>query len=326
MVTTTPPPTTEIFNYAYQVSDVNGTFTLMDADPGESGVNPIGGLGPITVTDPDGGKISYGQSLEASAGGNSGTGIFIAQAAVRDDGTKIHGIVVQDSQTDNYYFLTDTEYTGNLKGDRGEVRLTRSHDTICFMAGTNIHTARGSVPIETLKRGDLVLTNDGRELPVDWLGVQTVSLRFADKLRVLPIRIRAGALAENVPWRDLLVSPDHALLIEGALIQAGALVNGTTIVRETNVPTSYTYYHVEVEDHSLILAENTPAETFVDNVDRLAFDNWSEHEAIYPNGKQITELPYPRAKAHRQVPVSIRVMLAARAQEIGAADGRAAVA
>ena len=124
----------------------------------------------------------------------------------------------------------------------------------------------------------------------------------------------------------MLVSPDHALLVEGALIQAGALVNGTSIVRETNVPMTYTYYHVEVEDHSLILAENAPAETFVDNVDRLAFDNWAEHEELYPNGKQVLELPYPRAKAHRQVPVSIRVMLAARAQGIGAAGDQAAVA
>ena len=82
-------------------------------------------------------------------------------------------------------------------------------------------------------------------------------------------------------------------IMRSTLIQAGALINGTSIVRETNVPTTFTYYHVEVEDHSLILAENTPAETFVDNVDRLGFDNWAEHEAIYPNGKHVNELPYP---------------------------------
>jgi hypothetical protein len=186
------------------------------------------------------------------------------------------------------------------------------------MAGTQIRTPNGEVAVEQLKRGDLVLTQDGRSVPVDWLGVQTISLRFADKLRVLPIRIRAGALAANVPSRDLLVSPDHAVLVEGALIQAGALVNGTSIVRETNVPTTFTYYHIEVEDHSLILAENTPAETFVDNIERLHFDNWAEHEALYPDGKHVDELPYPRAKSHRQVPVSIRVMLGARAQAIGA--------
>jgi hypothetical protein len=160
-------------------------------------------------------------------------------------------------------------------------------------------------------------------VPVDWLGIQTVSLRFADKMRVLPIRIRAGAFRDNVPARDLLVSPDHALLVGGALIQAGALVNGTSIIRETNVPITFVYYHVEVDDHSLILAENTPAETFVDNVDRLGFDNWAEHEALYPNGKPINELPYPRAKSHRQVPLSVRAMLAARAQALGAPEEKA---
>ncbi len=66
---------------------------------------------------------------------------------------------------------------------------------ICFMAGTMIRTPNGEVAVETLKRGDLVLTNDGRSVPVDWLGIQTVSLRFADKMRVL----RSGyGLA---PWR-----------------------------------------------------------------------------------------------------------------------------
>jgi hypothetical protein len=171
-----------------------------------------------------------------------------------------------------------------------------------------------------------VLTQDGHAKPVSWLGRQTVSTLFADKLRVLPIRIKAGALADNVPARDLLISPDHAVLVGDALIQAGALVNGTSIVRETDVPEVFTYYHVEVDDHSVILAENTPVETFVDNVDRLSFDNWAEHQALYPDGRPITELNYPRAKSHRQVPVSTRVMLAARAQAIGPVSRSAAVA
>ena len=91
------------------------------------------------------------------------------------------------------------------------------------------------------------------------------------------------------------------------------MVNGASVVRETNVPQTFTYYHVELDDHSLILAENTPAETFVDNVDRLAFDNWEEHKALYPDGKAIVEMPYPRAKAQRQVPRTIREHLAERA-------------
>ena len=196
--------------------------------------------------------------------------------------------------------------------------------TICFMAGTMIRTPDGEAAIETLNVGDRVMTSDGVAKKVNWLGKQTVSTLFADPIRSFPIRVKAGALADNVPSRDLLVSPDHALLVDGVLIHAGALVNGTSITRETNVPKVFVYYHIELDDHSLILAENTPAETFVDNIDRMNFDNWAEFEALYPEGKAVEELPYPRAKAHRQVPVYIRVALAERAQAIGAVEANVA--
>jgi hypothetical protein len=183
---------------------------------------------------------------------------------------------------------------------------------ICFMAGTRVRTPTGEQVVETLAAGDLVLTAEGEIRPVRWLGRQTISTRFADPLRALPIRIRKDALADAVPARDLLISPDHALRIDDILVQAGALVNGVSITRETDVPEIFVYYHVELDDHSLILAENTPAETFVDNVDRLAFDNWQEHEALYPEGRPLVEMAYRRAKAHRQVPRAIRERLVER--------------
>jgi hypothetical protein len=203
----------------------------------------------------------------------------------------------------------------SMSESSGVTTITTS--AICFMAGTRIRTPDGETAVEDLKPGDLVLAADGLARPVVWLGRQTISTVFADPLRVWPVRIKAGALADNVPARDLLLSPDHAVLVEGALIHAGALVNGVSILRETVVPKVFTYYHVELDDHALVLAENTPAESFIDNVDRLGFDNWSEHQALYPEGKTIEELPYPRAKAHRQVPVGLRVKLAERARTIG---------
>ncbi len=175
----------------------------------------------------------------------------------------------------------------------------------CFASGTAIRTPSGDVAIETLAPGDLVTQTDGTTAPVVWLGIQTVSTVFGDSLRVLPIRITAGALGENIPQRDMLISPDHALFIDDILVQAGALVNGETIFRETNVPEIFTYYHVELPTHALILAENTPVESFIDNADRLAFDNWAEHEA---NGAlpPLQEMAYPRVKSARQLPAALR--------------------
>jgi hypothetical protein len=194
----------------------------------------------------------------------------------------------------------------------------------CFYKGTMIRAPHGEVAVESLAPGDLVLTADGDVAAVRWIGRQTVSTVFGDKLRVLPIRIKAGALGDAVPSRDLLISPDHALLVDGILIHAGALVNGTSIAREVSVPQSFPYFHVELDAHALLLAESAPAESFVDNADRLGFDNWAEHEAIYPEGKPIREMPYPRAKARRQVPKAILDLIDRRAQADGAGKTAAA--
>ena len=189
----------------------------------------------------------------------------------------------------------------------------------CFLAGTRIATPDGEVPVEALAIGDRVRTADGRIAPVKWVGVQTVARPFADPLRTFPIRVAAGALGDALPVRDLLVSPDHALFLDGVLVQAAALVNGTTIVRETAVPERFTWFHVELADHSLILAEGVPAETFLDTVTRRRFDNWAEHEALYGDGGPlIAEIPAPRIKSARQLPRALRERLAARAAAWGA--------
>lgn len=239
----------------------------------------------------------------------STTYTYVGTAQVSKGTTTIQGFYATSGGKTYFFTLSgdDLRTYRNLQTQPGGQYL------LCFMKGTRIATPDGEVAVETLKIGDLVLTAEGKAMPVRWIGRQTVSTIFADPLRVLPIRITAGALGENLPVRDLLVSPDHALLVDGVLIHAGALVNGTTIRRESDVPTTFTYYHVELADHSLILAEGVPAETFVDNVDRLAFDNWEEHEALYGDLPPIPELELPRAKAQRQVPMATRQRLAARA-------------
>ena len=150
-----------------------------------------------------------------------------------------------------------------------------------------------------------------------WIWRQTVVSVFADELRAYPIRIMAGALGENVPQRDLFVSPDHAILLEDCLVHAGALVNNTTIVRVTKPEPKFVYYHIELEDHSLILAEGVPAETFVDNITRRNFDNHADYEAFYGVDEvAIAEMEVPRAKSARQVPRAVRERLAALSVEV----------
>jgi hypothetical protein len=244
-------------------------------------------------------KGSFSFSGESSAFANDGFGEFSGLDAGGADGGL--SVTLNTSQAGTFsetITLNPTGYNDAIGYSRSLSPETltvtgtvMADETICFMAGTRIRTPDGEVAVEMLRRGDLVLTAEGSEKPVAWLGRQTISSRFADPVRSWPIRVKASAFGENVPARDLLVSPDHALLVEDVLIHAGALVNGTSIVRETRVPEVFVYYHVELDDHALILAENTPAETFIDNVERLAFDNWAEHEALYPDGKPIDEMP-----------------------------------
>jgi hypothetical protein len=315
------------FTYMYLV-DYNGTdFSFNDPDS-----NSGNGLTPVEqdvtvkdeIEDPGGdehaaiGDVANDHFHLKDAGTFDGTYIFVSVATSGDgDG----GFIAQNEDTGLYYFFTNDQVATSQIGEN----LTEQAGPleVCFMPGTLIATPSGERPVEALKIGDHVLSVDGRAVAVRWIGLQTVAPRFADSLR-LPVRIRAGALGENVPARDLRVSPDHALFVDGVLIHAGALINGSSIVREADVPHVFTYYHVEAEDHSLILAEKAPAETFIDNVDRRRFDNFAEYEALYPQGHAIAELPYPRAKAHRQVPSAIRERLAERATALHAEVVRAA--
>lgn len=212
-------------------------------------------------------------------------------------------------------------------GAQDDVTLTTSVVVpLCFYPGTLIATPEGDVAVETLKIGDMVVRQDGTAAPIRWVGRNTVSMIFANKQGTLPIRIKTGALADNVPSRDLLVSPAHAVLVDDVLIQAAALVNHSSIIRETNVPTVFVYYHIELADHTLIMAENTPNETFIDNVDRMAFDNWEEHEALYGRESALVEMDAPRAKSQRQVPQAIRRRIAERAVKLGYVEVAASLA
>ncbi|MCJ2032836.1 Hint domain-containing protein [Methylobacterium sp. J-068] len=140
----------------------------------------------------------------------------------------------------------------------------------CYVTGTRIRTARGEVAVEDLTVGDLAVTAEGAERPIRWIGRSTLPCRGrADRL---PVRIAAGAFGPGKPARDLLVSPAHAICVDlmgEVLIPAIRLVNGTTI---TQVAVEHvTYWHVELDGHDILLAENLPAESYLDCGNRAFF-------------------------------------------------------
>lgn len=132
--------------------------------------------------------------------------------------------------------------------------------------GTLIDTPQGERPIEALRLGERVLTVGGEALPIEWIGRRSYSgWSMLDNREIAPVCVRANAIADHVPKRDLWVSPCHGLLIDAVLIPAQLLVNGISIVRSDAV-WEIQYHHIELERHAVILAENAPTETSVDEV------------------------------------------------------------
>ena len=151
----------------------------------------------------------------------------------------------------------------------------------CFAAGTRIETDTGLVAVETLAAGDEVRTILGGPGRIVWIGSRTVDCgRHPRPEMVRPVRIARGAFGEDVPVRDLFVSPDHAIYVDGVLIPARYLVNGSTVrqVKWRRV----LYYHVELARHDVMLAEGLPAESYLETGDR-ANSSGGNVMSLHPN-------------------------------------------
>ncbi len=138
-----------------------------------------------------------------------------------------------------------------------------STDAPCFLDGTGILTDQGEKPVELLKAGDLVATREGlmavkAVTHTIYRGRSQVS---ATKLR--PICIGAGALGEQVPVRDLYVSPNHSMFLNGYLVPAQLLVNGSTITQPARSQ-RINYFHVEIEPHGILFANGAQTESYLD--------------------------------------------------------------
>jgi hypothetical protein len=147
-----------------------------------------------------------------------------------------------------------------------------SGDQACFRAGTPILTTDGMVAVEDLGVGTELRLASGGVAPVRWLGHRRVDCRRHPRpWDVWPVRVSANAFGPGAPRRDIFLSPDHAVFHDGVLIPIRYLLNGATIRQEET--DDVTYWHVELAQHAVLLADGLACETYLDTGNRTSFEH-----------------------------------------------------
>ncbi len=166
--------------------------------------------------------------------------------------------------------------------------------TLCFCAGTRIATPAGEVPVEALAVGDLVLTLRGISRPIRWIGTGQSLLPHGRRSAATPVIVRAHALGDGVPLRDLRITKGHSLFLEGVLVPVECLINHRTILWDDEAG-SVVVYHIELDTHEVLLANGTPAESYRDDGNRTQFQNanptWDERPPLEPCAPIVTTGP-----------------------------------
>jgi hypothetical protein len=282
----------------------NTSFLEFDGNVNSGSVDFLGASGYLVLV---GTQVGNGATL--SAGGTFGATVTGMTVGSSVDNTNVIEIATNDyngpagltatfdtstdilALTDSSSNTYDIQLVGSYAaGTAAEVQLDGNLGgfdvfLVCYGAGTAILTDRGEAAVETIEIGDTVMTLvDGVPAPrtVKWVGHRDLDLsRHPKREAVAPIRITRGALGENLPHRDLIVSPDHCLFIDGGLYPAKLLVNDMTIVRDLTA-TAVTYHHVELERHAVMIAEGVPAESYLDTGNRAFFSNAGLATVLHP--------------------------------------------
>jgi hypothetical protein len=160
--------------------------------------------------------------------------------------------------------------------------LTHPRDEItpCFTTGTRIATPKGERKVEDLEVGDLIVTRDNGLREIRWTGARHLTAGdFASAAYLQPVMIRQGALGYNLPERDMMLSPNHRVLVANdktalyfeereVLVAAKHLtgVQGVEVIADTDT----TYYHFMFDHHEVVLSDGVWSESFQPSQESLA--------------------------------------------------------
>lgn len=204
---------------------------------------------------------------------------------------------------DAVFWEGDIPPAGTVLTVTNEINPTRatareySDTAVCFAAGTRILTPQGEKNIEALVIGDFVETFDGEMAEIKWIGVRDIcgsELRAHPNL--LPIRITSGALGDGFPNGDLVVSPQHRLMVKSkiskrmfgqdqVLVAANRLTALPGIFVDTTVK-AVQYYHILLENHEILCANGAPAESLYlgeQALKSITTDGLAELRIIFPS-------------------------------------------
>lgn len=176
----------------------------------------------------------------------------------------------------------------------------------CFCAGTLIRTLRGEVAVEDLRLGDMVLTRDNGPRPIRWLGsraLDRVDLALAPRLR--PIRIRAGALGDGLPVCDLMVSPQHRVLVRSAIARrmfgaAEVLVAARQLTALDGIDEvavdSVRYFHFLFDRHEIVFSNGAETESLYTGPQALKALGQAAQDEIFALFPELRQAPADPAR------------------------------
>ncbi|WP_336947552.1 Hint domain-containing protein [Asaia sp. HN010] len=165
------------------------------------------------------------------------------------------------NQTGNYYL-----------GQSQNINFDPFRDP-CYLAGTEILTESGLQLIENIPDGAKICTFDRLGNPQSLKTMthlvrasRNIDAHLPDDLAGYPIRVKKDAIADCVPYKDLLITAEHCILLEGRFIPARMLVNGKSISYDKSF-SSYTYYHLHIDEHSIVEADGLRTESYLATTD-----------------------------------------------------------
>lgn len=162
----------------------------------------------------------------------------------------------------------------------------------CFTSGTLILTDRGEVAIDDLRVGDLVMTRDNGLQPVRWIGSRKLAAHILTlKPSLRPIRIQAESLGANFPKQDLLVSPQHRILVRSRIAQrmfghSEVLVAAKQLltikgVDIADVPNGVEYFHLLFDRHEVVFSNGAETESLYTGSEALKSVGPAAQEEIF---------------------------------------------